>query len=275
MRNVIKNYFKNLGIRGIFNWVLLIAIVVGMVRGCYTKRKYQSRIDSLTAVQAAPETPVLKEAEEISRSVDSLGRERVIYREAEPIIQKIEDSAKLDSIAKVAGTRADRISQITQINGVLSKENTDLKRIISDLEDGSSDTSFGYTDPWVSISGYRYNDSTFRISNIMAPVNVSTVSWNHKKYWFFGKNEDRVSIVFDNPYIRVNGLKTMNIKTKEPFVDFNVDVEAKYLHTPQEILIGPKLGIDIGRLKLQGGYYLNPGGQMGNTVWYGAGYSIF
>lgn len=269
------SYIKGLGFRGIMNWVLFIIIIVGAVRFCYREYEYKRLLDRATEVEPHPETEVIKEAEEIAREVDESGRERVVFLRSAPIVKTIEDNAKVDSIAKVANVRSNKITEINQINASLSKENTDLKRQISRLSDGSLDTSFGYRDPWVSIQGYRYNDSTFRIKNLLASTDVSKIDHTRKKYWLFGQEEHLSTVYFSSPYIRVNGLQTMRVKAKKPMLDFNVDVEAKYLHAPQEILIGPKLGIDIGRLKLQGGYYLNPGGNLGNTVWYGAGYSIF
>ena len=273
--NVIKAYFRNLGFRGVLNWIVFIILVISVVRSCYVKREYQDKIDSLSKVQPLPKTPVVKEAEEISKKVDSLGRETVIYRQAEPIIQKITDNAKLDSIAQVAGARAEKITAITQIAGTLEKENTDLKRIIAKLNDGKQETVFRYSDAWLSMEGINRGDTTFRIRNLMANVNVTKVDWSQKKLWGFGRNENRASITFDSPYVRVNGLQTMQLRQKEPLIDFNVEVEGKYLHTPQQILIGPKVGLDIGRVKIGAGYYLNPGGNIGNTLWYGAGYKIY
>lgn len=273
--NVIKSYFGNLGFRGILNWIIFIILVVGVVRSCYVKRQYQDKIDSLSNVQALPKTPVVKEAEEISKKVDSLGRETVIYRQAEPIIQKITDNAKLDSIAQLAGTRADKITAITQVAGTLEKENTDLKRIIASLENGKQETVFRYSDDWLTMEGINRGDTSFRIKNLLANVSVTKVDWSQKKFWGFGRNENRASITFDSPYVRVNGLRTMQLKQKESLIDFNVEVEGKYLHTPQQLLIGPKVGVDIGRLRLNTGYYLNLGGNIGNTLWYGAGYRIY
>lgn len=273
--NVIKAYFRNLGFRGVLNWIVFIILVISVVRSCYVKREYQDKIDSLSKVQPLPKTPVVKEAEEISKKVDSLGRETVIYRQAEPIIQKITDNDKLDSIAQVAGARAERITAITQIAGTLEKENTDLKRIIAKLNDGKQETVFRYSDAWLSMEGINRGDTTFRIRNLMANVNVTKVDWSQKKLWGFGRNENRASITFDSPYVRVNGLQTMQLRQKEPLIDFNVEVEGKYLHTPQQILIGPKVGLDVGRFKIGAGYYLNPGGNIGNTLWYGAGYKIY
>lgn len=273
--NVIKAYFRNLGFRGVLSWIVFIILVVSVVRSCYVKREYQDKIDSLSNVEPLPKTLVVKEAEEISKKVDSLGRETVIYRQAEPIIQKITDNANLDSIAQVAGARAEKITAITQIAGTLEKENTDLKRIIANLNDGKQETVFRYSDAWLSMEGVNRGDTTFRIKNLMANVNVTKVDWSQKKLWGFGRNENRASITFDSPYVRVNGLQTMQLKQKEPLIDFNVEVEGKYLHTPQQILIGPKVGLDVGRFRLGAGYYLNPGGNIGNTFIYTGGYKIY
>lgn len=273
--NIIKAYFRSLGFRGILNWIFFAVLMVGIVRSCHVKREYQNKIDSLTSVKAIPETQILKEAKEISKKSDSLGRETVIYKQAEPIIQKIIDNVKLDSIALVAGARADKITAITQIAGTLEKENTDLKRIIAKLNNGKQETVFRYSDAWLSVEGVNRGDTTFRIRNFMANVNVTKVDWSQKKLWVFGRNENRASITFDSPYVRVNGLQTMQLKQKEPLIDFNVEFEGKYLHTPQQILIGPKVGLDVGRFKIGAGYLLNPGGNIGNTLWYGASWKVY
>lgn len=218
----IKNYFRNLGFRGIINWILFLILIFVVVRSCWEKREYEDKIRDLSKVKPTPETPITEEAKKIGEMVDSLGRKTVIYLESEPIIQKITDNSKLDSIAAVANTRADKITSITQIAGALQKENTDLKKTINTLSNGHKDTSFVYSDRWLSIEGSRKNDSTFTIKNILANVDVSKVDFTEKKYWVFGRNENRTAITFDSPYVTVGGLKTLNIKTKEPF--FGIDI---------------------------------------------------
>lgn len=218
----LKNYFRSLGLRGIINWILFLILIFVALKSCWEKNQYESKLRDLSKTKPVPETPITQEAKKIGEMVDSLGRTTVIYLESEPIIQKITDNTQLDSIAKIANTRAEKINSITQINGTLQKENTDLKKTINTLANGRKDTSFRYQDQWLSIEGSHKDDSTFTLKNILANVNVSKVDFTEKKYWVFGRNENRTAITFDSPYVTVGGLKTLNIKTKEPF--FGIDI---------------------------------------------------
>lgn len=250
-------------------------MAIALVKERYKNHELEDKLNSINSVKPLPKTEAIKEAEEIARELDTAGREKVVYRLSKPIIEKIEDNAKLDSIAKIANTQASKISAVTQINGQLSKENTDLKRVIAMLENGDKDTVFRYSDQWFSAEGFRKNDTIFSLRNITADISVNKIDHSRKKNWLIGRNENVSTVYFNSPYARVNGLSTMTIKQKEPLVDFKVKAEGKYLHGPKELLIGPKLQLKIGRFGLSGGYYLNPGGKLGNTVWYGGEYSIY
>lgn len=271
----IWGYISSMTLRDILWWVVFFGMVFVLVRGCNKHREYDDLIRNTSGIKPAPKTDVLREAEEISREVDTLGRGQVVYKLSKPIIEKIEDSAKIDSIAKVANLRSNQITAITEINGTLSKENTDLKRIIKQLENGNRDTSWVYNDPFLSITGFHKNDTVFRIGNIIADASISKVDFTKKKYWFFGSNENYSTLYFNSPYARVNGLKTVSIKQKEPFWDVNLNLEGRYFHRSKEVIIGPKLDVKIGRMNLGVGYSLNPYGELGNTLWYGGEYRLY
>ena len=259
----------------IFNLFLVCFLIFAIIRTCKAEREFDAKKEALNSVTPAPPRADLEDAEEIAREAEEDGPERVIYLRSKPIIEKIEDKTKADSLAKVANVQAKDITQMNKIIGSLTKENTELKRSVYENEDGKRDTFWRYSDNWLSMEGYRKNDTTFTIQSLKADATVNKIDHTHKKYWLFGREEHRSTVFFNSPYIRVDGLQTLQIKQKDPLLGFNVELEGKYLHAPQEVLIGPKLGIEIGRFKINGGYYVNPGGNIGNSVWYGAGYKIY
>lgn len=273
MKSNIINYLKNLGVRGVINWVLFILLIVVAIMRCSDKQEYKKKIDEMAKQQPLPKTELVKEAERISDRVDKEGREIVIWKESEPIIRKIEDSAKVDSIAKIADVRAEKIRSIEKITASLSAENVALKETIRELANGTKDTVWEYKDKWITNTVFLRDTGVF--SNIWVDASVSKVEHDRKKYWLFGRNESLSTIWYDSPYIRQSGFESLRIKQKDPLFDFNIKVEGRYLHTPQEVLIGPKIHFSIGRFGISGGYMLNPSGTIGNTAWYGADYKVY
>lgn len=270
-----KTFLGSITVRGIIDILIIIIVGVAIFRTCVAEKRYNDLKESTENVKPSPETPVIKEAEEIARQVNKDGQEEVIYRMSEPLIKLIEDNAKVDSITKVANIEKNKVSSITTINGSLSKENLDLKRIISQLENGSKDTVFRYSDKWLSIDAFRSNDSVFRINRVWADMSINKIDYSRKKYWLVGKNENLAKIWYNSPYARVEGLETVTVRQKEPLFDVNLNAEGKYLHNQKEVLIGPSLNIKIGRFGLDGGYYINPGGNIGNGFWYGGKYRLY
>lgn len=266
-------YIKNMSWRAVFNWIVAVVCAVSIYRTCTAKRKYAELLKNPPKPPAA--TPAIQEAEEIARGADSLGVEKVVYRLSEPIVKKITDNSRVDSFARVAGIKDEQISGLTRIKARYEKENTDLKRIIEELENGKKDTSWRYVDPWLTIDAYRPSDTVFRIKRMIADASVNRVDHDRKKYWLFGRTENLSTVWFDSPYIRVGGMETLRIKQKEPVFDVNLSVEGRYMQGIKEPFVGPKASIRIGRFNLQGGYLLNPGGRTGNTVWYGGEYTIY
>lgn len=270
----IWNYLKTVSILGVLRTVLFIAMAFYIVSTCQRDRRL-SNIAKTNNTSVAPKTEVVQEAEEIAREVDTVGRERVVYRLSKPIIEKIEDKTKTDSLLKELDIEKSKVKAISQVTGNLQKENTELKRTVAVLADGRKDTSYSYTDKWLQLSGVRRADSTIIISKIFANADIDRVDHTRKKNWFWGRNEDVATISYASPYISVNGLKTYTLKQKEPLLDFKIKAEGKYLHGPKELLIGPKLQLRLGRFTIGSGYYINPGGNLGNTIWYGGEYSIY
>ena len=272
--NKVWNYLKTISVLGALRTIAFIIMAIYIINSCQRDRRL-SDISNTNNNKVTPKSDVIQEAEEIEREVDTAGRERVVYRLSKPIIEKIEDKTRADSLLRELDIEKSKVKAISQVTGNLQKENTELKRTVAVLADGRKDTSYSYTDKWLQLSGVRRADSTIIISKIFANADIDRVDHTRKKNWFWGRNEDVATISYASPYISVNGLKTYTLKQKEPLVDFKIKAEGKYLHGPKELLIGPKLQLKIGRFQINSGYYLNPGGKLGNTVWYGGEYSIY
>lgn len=270
MRRILK-FISSLSF---LNWLFIGCIIFLMVKDCVRVYKDKQKA-KVQVTSVSPVSEVIKEAEKIKEEVDTAGRLKVIYRLSNPIIEKIVDNKKLDSIAVIAGARAERISSITQINGQLNKENTDLKRKVASLASGGKDTSWVYTDKWLTLDGFKPNDTVFRIKHLVADASISDIRYDYKKSWLFGRNESRATVYFESPYIKVKGMNTATFRQPEPKFKVDVNIEGKYLHNQKEVLIGPKIRVGVGRLGLSGGYYLNPAGTIGNGLWYGADWKIY
>ena len=266
---ILKNYFTRLSMKGWLNWLVFVVIMVALVGQVLENRNLSKSLDDARKqnVLLNTQTPLIKEATEISRQADSAGVEKVVYRLSDPIIEKIVDNSKIDSLVKVAGVRADRITSITTINAALVAENKKLRQIVN----SKSDTVWEYRDRWLT-NIVRLRDTT---SSVWVDASVNKVDFDYKKFWVLGANEHRSTIWFNSPYIKPNGMETLSIKAKEPFFDVGVGVGTQYLQTPREVLVGPRLYIKLGRFNLRGGYMLNPYGNIGNTFTYGADYKLY
>lgn len=272
-----KAYVRGLGWRGWLHWFIIVVLIIALVKSCIQQKHDADTIADLKNVEAkaAPITGTMQEAEKIAEVVNKEGQAVATFKQAEPIIRLIEDKSKADSLAKVADVEKSKVTAITVINGTLTKENTDLKRYIAILENGARDTAFRYKDRWLTMEGFRKNDSTFTINRFLADASVNRVEHTRKKYWLVGKNENLSTIFYNSPYIRVDGLETLTIKQRDPFFTLDVNLEGKYLHTQKEILMGPKARVGLGRVGISGGYYLNPAGKIGNGVWYGLDWKLY
>lgn len=276
LKDLTMAYFQNLTLRGILNWLIVIIALIALVRGCYQEKKYSDLIEQTQKVKPKEKTETTTQAEEIGRQIDTAGRERVVYRMAEPIIKEIVNNSKVDSLLKEVKIEKSNVRQVVSINGKLEKENTDLKRYISEIKaNGERDTLWRYTDQWLTLTGTHKNDTIFRITELEADASVNKIDHTYKKYWLFGRNENRSTIWFNSPYVKPYGLNNLIISQPEPLLDFSIKVGGKYLHKPGELLIGPKVELNIGRFGINGGYYLNPGGKIGNTLYYGAEYTVY
>lgn len=273
MMSFIISYFRGLGIRGIINWILLILLIVVAVKRCSENADYRRTIKKLSEVKPNPETEIVKEAERISDRVDEEGREIVIWKESEPIIKKIEDSVKADSLAKIADVRLDRIKSIESVNASLNAENKKLKEVIRENETGSKDTVYEYKDKWLVNTVYKRDTGLF--SDVWVDASVNKIEHDKRKFWFFGKNESLTTIWYSSPYIRQSGYETLKIKQKEDVFDFGIELEGRYMFDSDNLLIGPKGNIRIGRFNINGGYMLNPRGSIGSGPWIGGGYKVY
>lgn len=271
----IRERFNKITWKGWVNIGVLCLMLYAIGKNFMKEREYTALLEATSKVKPKPQTDALQQAEEIARDVNRKGQETVIYETADPIIKKIVDMTKVDSISKIADVDRRKVAAITAIAGELTKENTDLKRVIQSLPNGNQDTVWRYMDPFLTIEGRYKGDTTFRASKIWADASVNKVDHSRKKYWLFGKTQNLSSVWFNSPYIKPMGLETMVIKQPEPFFDINVNAEGKFLHNANELLIGPKVRVKLGRVGISGGYYLNPGGKIGNSPWYGLDYTIY
>lgn len=272
--NTIRGFIFPITVRSLINTVIIVVLAVAVVKQCNKACLYENTISELKAAQDKNKletTPAIKQAEEIKREVDTAGRERVVYRMSDPIIKKIEDRSKIDSISRELNIEKNKVKSIDNIRASLKAENLELKHIISE---GLKDTSkWEYRDKWLVNTIYKI-DTSYR-ANVWVDASVNKVEYDYKKYWLLGSNESRAKIWFNSPYIKPESFEYYRIKQKEPFLDLNLLIEGKYIHSQKELLIGPKIKLELGRLGISGGYYLNPGGSLGNGVWYGADWKVY
>ena len=271
----ITQYFKSLSWRGWVHIGIIAILSIALIKSCAKNRSDEERIKELSSIKPKPETATTQEAEKIAEKVTKEGKTVTTFKEAERIIKIIENNTKADSIARLADIDRKKVTALTVINGTLSKENTDLKRELVQLSGGRTDTVFTYSDPWFSAEGFRKNDTVFTLRNIKTDVSINKIDHTRKKYWLIGRNEELTTLYYNSPYAKVDGLSTYKLKQKDPFLNIDLKVEGKYFPSQRNILLGPKIRIGLGRLGINGGYYLNPQGSFGNGVWYGADWKIY
>lgn len=272
--NILKAYFRGLGFRGVINWILLVIIVVGGIKACHKDSEYKDKIDSLTKVKPKPQTETSLEAEKVAEELNEKGDTVVIFERADPIIKtiemKIEDQRKVDSLMKINNVDKNKLQQLSVLYAEANAKNLKLTQ---ELADNGKDTVWRFKDKYLTNTIYK-RDTAF-VSDIWLDATVNTINYTEKKGWLFGEEKRFTKVYFNSPYLKPNGMDYLEIRQTPKLVDFNVDVEGKYLHGAKEFLVGPKVGVDIGRVKLGVGYYLNPGGKIGNTLWYSGGYTLY
>lgn len=268
----ILDLIKALPWKGGFNLIVAIVCAVAILRTCAAERRYAKLLKERPPVEV---TPVMVEAEELSRTADSLGREKVVYLLSDPIIKYIENS-KADSFAKEAEVDKNRITAMSKLNARLARENLDMRREIGNLLDSlSPDTIWRYRDRWLSFNASIPNDSVIRVTDLTMDVSVNRVDHNRKKRWLFGTTENLSTVWFDNPHIEIEGLETLRIQRGEPKTEFNLSVDSRVLVRPSEFQIGPKASLRLGRFRVNGGYHVNTRGSDKNTLWYGGEYILY
>lgn len=270
--NVIKAYFRGLGLRGVINWILLVIIIVGGVKACYKESEYREKIDSLSKVKPKPQTETSLEAEKIAEEVNEKGDTVVIFERADPIIKtiemKIEDQRKVDSLLKINNIKEKNLQQLSTLYAEANAKNLKLTQ---QLADNGKDTVWRFKDKYLTNTIYR-RDTAF-VSDIWLDATVSRVDYTKKSSWFFGENQDLTKVWFNSPYIKPQGMDNLTIVKKEPFFDWGVNIEGRYMHSDKQLIMGPRANIKLGRFNISGGYGLNTGTGTGQ-VWYGGDYRI-
>lgn len=272
---MISNYFKNITLRGIFNWVLIGVIVFFVIKDCKRKQDQEKKLTSVEErLSNGKTTKTSIEAAKIAKEANQKGDTVTIYERAEPIIKtlelRFEDKQKVDSLLKINNIKEKNLQSITTLYAEASAKNLKLSKII---QEGSTDTVWTYRDKYITNTISR-KDTMF-VSDIWLDATVSKIDYNKKKYWFFGENENLSKVWFNSPYIKPAGMDYLEVKQKEKLVDVNLSVGTQYMHSQKELFTGPKINLKIGRFYLNGGYYLNPGGKIGNTFIYGVDYKVY
>ena len=101
---MIKNYFRNMTLSGVFTWLLLGLVAFLIIKDC--NREAEHKRDLQNAMNDKNKTtPTSLEAEKIAEEANEKGDTVVIFEKADPIIKtlelKVEDQRKVDSLARI------------------------------------------------------------------------------------------------------------------------------------------------------------------------------
>lgn len=269
---MILNYFKNISIQGVINWVLFAVVVFFIVKDCKREHEDRSKLEEVKSAKTE-ETKISIAAKEIAKEANQKGDTVVIYKRAEPIIKtlelRVEDKKRVDSLLKVNNIKESKLQSLATLYSEAVATNLKLTKEVSN----NKGTVWTYRDKYLVNTIYK-KDTSF-MSDVWLDVTTNHIDYSRKKNWFFGQDENLTKVFFNSPYLRSTGLDYLEIKQKERPVDLQIKIDGKYMHQQKEMLIGPKIQLRLGRFGINGGYYLNPGGRFGNTVWYGGEYKIY
>lgn len=268
---MIKNYFRNMTLSGVFTWLLLGLVAFLIIKDC--NREAEHKRDLQNAMNDKNKTtPTSLEAEKIAEEANEKGDTVVIFEKADPIIKtlelKVEDQRKVDSLARINNIKEGKIQQLSVI---VAEANAKNIRLTQQLANNGKDTMWVFKDKYLTNTIYR-KDTAF-MSDIWLDATVSKIDYSEKKNWFSGANSNMAKVWFNSPYIKPMGLDNLEIVQKEKFFDWGVDVEGRFMHTDKQLLIGPKANIKLGRFNIVGGYGLNTGTGKGQ-VWYGGEWRV-
>lgn len=76
---------------------------------------------------------------------------------------------------------------------------------------------FKYKDKWLTINGISSNNGFF-FKNLNVTSGITLVK-GEKKNGFLKQNEEVISVISDNPYLKVNNISSYTIKPKKIFYD--------------------------------------------------------
>lgn len=169
-----------------------------------------------------PITPTSIAAEEVSRQVDEYGAERVIYKEAEPIIRMMMNNAKVDSVIQIVGIRNQQLKAYSQINASIVAENVSLKKKVG------KDTVYIFKDKWLDLTFRQDKDSaTF---DMVYSLELNDINYFKKKN-IFSKKIGYHEIWSPDPRVKINGVDKLRIASplrNSITFDLRTDYNFKY-----------------------------------------------
>lgn len=235
--------------RNIFTLVLLAIVAI---LGFREYKRHKAVHDVII-----PQSTVSIEAEEVSREVDENGVERVIYKEAEPILKlieiRVEDRKRVDSLLAQAGVKDNQVKSISTAYAKVSQENIQLKRVLNAV---TQDTVYEYRDKWLDLS-FQRKDSAFAIGSFKYNFDFNTVNYTERD-WFLGKKKTYTQIWSSDPRVSIRGLDKITIRQDEPEYGLRVQANAVWNPETNSIGWGPGLRLDINRFSIQGKYSYYP-----------------
>lgn len=197
----------------------------------------------------SPTSMVSIEAEEVSRQVDSLGSERVIYKEAKSIIElielKVEDKAKVDSLLSLLNIERKQLKEVRTVYAEVKQDNIRLRR---------KDSTYFFNDKNLSLSFTPKSDS-LSLGSFAYNLDLHNVQY-WKRSWFLGKKEPYIEVWSPDKRVSINGLDRVAIKQKTPIMNIGAGVVGNYTH--EGLSYGAGASVGVRRFAVKGEYLYYP-----------------
>lgn len=202
------------------------------------------------------ETQEMVEAEvrRVNKKIDEKGFEHAVIDEVANVVTSttVLDSTAIrerDSVIALLGIERKQLREWKQYN--VTWRDSVLVAI-------RNDSGFRYVDKWADIQYVRPKDT---ISNGHFNFRYNA-ELNHAEYWkrgwFLGKKKHYIDFWVADKRATVNGVKRLKFEVEEP--KFGMDMGAKTLYNgvDRRIYMGGEVGIDIGKVTIQGSYMYSP-----------------
>jgi len=182
----------------------LLALLALNIRTCNSNRKFSNSVESIINY------------EDSAKVYKSKNGELVYYNTALEVSLKELSVAKDSLVELVKELGIKKPKSITKVITEISY--VDVPVYYTDTIPCDTFTvPFKYTDEWLAIHGISGNNG-LNIQRININSGLTLVT-GEKKNGLFKRNEQVVSVVSDNPHLRVTNLSNYNIKPKVPFYD--------------------------------------------------------